>query len=359
MPKFQSPGQKRKKIVRILSFIIFLVATYVGSIVAAHFKNTIYQWIDDHQQVTALVMDLSTEEDEYRNLKGRKRSTTIYMISYAFDIGQEKFENTIEVDHSLYSSLQQGDSLTVWYASSDPLLNDARANIESTIASNTTIGNMLSAAPYTAPASLFLYYLLSFIFVRESKKKLVPGFYNDQSWLDIDDKYIVYLNQDELVYFAFDKRVSSKVQQAYQEDKALDELISISKPKEINRIPLQQITELSSNHNSDIIYIEYEDKTHSIEFLNQAIKAHALEIIKLQIPKELNYQLDQKSRLGATIPAALTLLAIFLIGYFVNMLLIQLVLGFIGIAWVIPTIFSRLLDPTETKSWVKPQQEGV
>jgi hypothetical protein len=359
MPKLQSPGQKRKKIVRILSFIIFLAATYVGSIVAAHFKNTIYQWVDDHQQVAAKVIELTSEEDEYRNLKGRKRSSTVYVISYAFEISQEKFENTIEVDHSLYSSLQQGDSLTVWYASSDPQLNDARANIESTIASNTTLGNMLSAAPYTAPASLFLYYLLSFIFVRESKKKLVPGFYTDQSWLDIDDKYIVYLDQDELVYFAFDKRVSSKIQQAYQEDKTLDELISISKSKEINRIPLQQITEISSNHNSDIINIEYEDKTHSVEFLNQAIKAHALEKIKPRIPTELDYQIDQKSRLGATIPSALTLLVIFSIGYFVDMFVIQLILGFIGIVWVLPTIFSRLIDPTETKSWVKPQQEGA
>ena len=108
MPKLQSPGQKRKKIVRILSFVIFLVATYAGSFAAAYFKNAIYQWIDDHQQVEAQVMDLTTAEDEYRNLKGRKRSTTVYMVSYAFEVDQKQFENTIEVDHSLYSSLQQG-----------------------------------------------------------------------------------------------------------------------------------------------------------------------------------------------------------------------------------------------------------
>ena len=133
MPKLQSPGQKRKKIVRVISVIIFIGATYVGSLVSAHFKNIIYAWVDDHQQVSAKVISLTTEESEYRTLKGRKRYETLYLISYDFEVGQEKYENTIEVNGSLHSSLQQGDSLPVWYATDDPQINDSQANIESAV----------------------------------------------------------------------------------------------------------------------------------------------------------------------------------------------------------------------------------
>ncbi len=184
----------------------------------------------------------------------------------------------------------------------------------------------------------------------------MPGFYTDHSWLDIDDRFVVFLENDELIYFGFHKKLIPKVQRAYQDDKTLEELISISKSKKVNRINLQQISELTSRHNSDVIGIKSDDESYSVEFLNQAIKAHALEAIKVRMPTDLDYKLTQKSRIGAAIPATLFLLSIFLIGYYVDALVVQVILGLIGIVWVIPTVFSRLIDPTEIKIWAKQEQ---
>lgn len=359
MAKIQSPGQKRKKIVRIIGVVIFLLATWAGSLVSAYVKDIVYAWADDHQQISASVIELSSEQSEYRNLKGRKRYETIYLVSYDFKVGEENYSNTIEVGESLYSGLEQGGKLSVWYASTAPDVSDAQVNIESALASNSTVGNMISVVPFTAPAALFIYYLLSLIFVRESKKKLAPGFYGDHSWLDVDDHQVVFLDGGELVYFDFDKKYTSEVQRAYQEDKPLDELIAISKTKEAKRIDLQQISRLKSEHNSDKIGIKIGDDSHLIEFLNQAIKAHALERIQAHLPAALEYDLLQKSRFGAARPALIFLTVIALLGWYFDALVLQVILVMLAIGWVVPTIFSRLFDPTEIKTWARPENSST
>ena len=359
MAKIQSPGQKRKKIVRIIGVVIFLLATWAGSLVSAYVKDIVYAWTDDHQQILATVVELSAEKNEYRNLKGRKRYETIYLVTYDFTVGQETYSNTVEVGESLYSGLEQGGSLPVWYASTDPYVSDAQVNIESAVASNTVVGNLISVAPFTAPAALFIYYLLSLIFVRESKTKLAPGFYSDHSWLDIDDHQVVFLEGDELVYFGFDKKYTSEVQRAYQEDKSLDEVAEISKTKEVKRIDLQQISKLRSEHNSDVIIIRVGDDRHTIEFLNQAIKAHALERIQARLSVEIDHDQLHKSRIGAARPALILLAVIVLLGWYFDALVVQVILAMIGIGWVVPTIFSRLVDPTEIKTWARPENSNV
>jgi hypothetical protein len=359
MPKLQSTGQKRKKIVRIISFILFLIITFVGGQIAGRFKTAIYEWVDNHQETTALVTDLSTEEEEYRNLKGRKRSDTIYLISYKFELNGSGYENQVEAGYSEFSNLQKGSSVAIWFNPEDPDQNDTKDNLESALASNSVTGNMITVAPYTAPASLFLYYLLSLIFVRESKKSLTPGFYSENSWLDIDDRYLVYLVDGELVFFGFDKGKSAVTQEAYQNGSSLDQLIEVSKAKDVKRIPLAEITELVSNHNSDTIKIEHNNTDHNVEFLNQAIKAHALERIVKNLSGKLKFKLRQRSRIEAATPAMIFLIVIFLIAYVTKIFLLYILFGLIALVWVIPTIFSRLMSPTETKSWTLEDQKAA
>ena len=55
MANIQSPGQKRKKIVRIIGVVIFIMATWAVSLLSGYVKDIVYAWADDHQQVNAVL----------------------------------------------------------------------------------------------------------------------------------------------------------------------------------------------------------------------------------------------------------------------------------------------------------------
>jgi len=355
MAKYKSPGQKRKRIVRIIVFIIFCVVTYGGGELLKRVKSSELDWVESHKSVVATITELKTEEEEYRNMKGRKRYRDIYLASYRFSIDGNEYTSTVEVSSLAYAKLKQGGEINIWYANGDPDLNDTESNVESEIAGNTAAGNIGGVLPYTAPFSLILYWLLKIIFVRESKKALPEGFYTETSWLDIDDNYVVFLDGNDLVYFNIHHKQSSDVQEAYQKNASMEELQGISQSTKFKRVPLSEIKELTSNHNSDVINIEHGEDSHSVEFLNQTVKAHALERIRPFIPQTLKYSKKEKTRLQAAMPSTI-MLAIFagLIYYFDGYIL-NGILAFIAIVWIVPMIISRLIDPTVVEEWVTPE----
>lgn len=354
----KSPGQKRQRIVLITVVILFAISTFLAGKLVGAITDSTLAWVDDHSSSTAIVTELVQEEETYRNRKGRERTRTIYYLSYSFSIDGEVVDNQVSINNNQFSNLAEGDEISVWYDNKDYYTNDTQENIEDELAGNTIEGNAFSAAMYTAPASIFLYWLLSLIFVRESKKALPEGFYNETSWLDVDDKYLVALDGSELVYFNIDKSKVSSIQEAYQKGASLEELIGNSKSSTFKRIPLNEISELTSNHNSDVISIEHNDESHSVEFLNQTVKAHALDRIIKHIPTTLSYSENERTRLQAAVPNLVWLTVLVAIMYFVDVDVISILLVLYIIFSVFPKIISRLLDPTVTKTWETLQVEG-
>ena len=357
MPKYKSPGQKRKGIVRVISIVIFIGATYFASLALGIVKSHSLEWVNDHKIASATVMELSYEEEEYRNLKGRKRYRDIYYLTYSFNIDNNEYISTVQVKESLYSSTKNGSTITIWYASDDPGTSDIESNIKSDLSNISTVDNIIEVILYTGLVSLFIYWILKLIFARESKNTLPDGFYTESSWLDIDDNYVVVLDNNDLVYFNIDQKQSSDVQDAYQNSASLEELLAISKSSKFKRIPLYEITRLLSNHNSDVIIIDHKDDTHSIEFLNQTVKAHALDRIRPLIPTSLQYEKKERTRIQAAIPSIIFLAIMVSIILFFDSFILNLIIGFIIIVWTIPKIFSRLIDPTITERWLNPESE--
>lgn len=348
----KSPGQKRKKIVLISVMILFVISTYFAGKLVGFISDSSLAWVENHGVAAATVTELLQEEEEYRNSKGRKRTRQAYYLSYTFTVDDEVIENQVYVDSNQFDNLEQGNEISVWYDNQDYYTNDTQENVEEEMSGNTTEGNMFSAAIYTAPVAMFLYWLLSLIFVRESKKALPEGFYTENSWLDVDDNYLVALDGSDLVYFDIDKNKVSDIQEAYQKGADLEELIGNSKSAKFKRIPLGEISELVSHHNSDVINIEHNDDSHSIEFLNQTVKAHALERITKHIPTTLSYNKQERTRLQAIVPTLLWLITLIVIAYFVDHIVLTVLFGFYVIISVLPKMISRFIDPTVTESWI-------
>jgi len=347
----KSPGQKRKQIVIVGVVILFAISTYFGGKFLGAMADSSLSWVDNHTEIKASVTELAHEEEEYRNRKGRKRTRNVYYLSYNFSIDGELIENHVDIDERQYSALEQGNEVDIWYSNQDFYINDTQKNVEQKMDDNTAEEKMFSAAMYTAPASYFLYWILSIIFVRESKKALPEGFYTETSWLDVDDKYLVALDGSDLVYFDIDNSKVSTIQEAYQKGVDLEELIGNSKSSKFKRIPLAEITELTSHHNSDVISIEHNDDSHSIEFLNQTVKSHALKRISKYIPSSLSYNKNERTRIQAAIPAFLWLIVLLAIVYFADIFLLNVLIGIYAVISVIPKIIGRLLDPTVTETW--------
>ena len=351
MATLKSPGQKKKGIVRIISFLLFILITTCASFVTSYINTKSLEWTKNHIETTGLTTELTQTEEEYRNSKGRKRTRDAFHITYTFEANDSEFEYTKKIDSSLFYELEESDPVVIWYNAENPEINNLKSTIALNKNSNNTVSNTITILPFSIGGSLFLYYLLSFIFVRESKHVLPEGFYTENTWLDVDDNYLVAIDNNDLVFFDIDKKQSSTVQKLYQNGAPLEEIIAKSKSSRFNRIPLSEIKELSSDHNSDTINIEHNDKLHSVEFLNQALKSHALDRIKPLIPADLNYNKNERSRLQAAVPSIVLGILLSAVIYFSSITILNVLVGLFVITKVVPTVISRLLDPTVTEEW--------
>lgn len=350
----RSPGQKRKLIVITAMIIVFAAVTYGGSLALTFIKKGNLEWIQDHQQVAAVITGLESAEEEYRSRKGRKRTRTVYDLTYSFIARDEEYSNTVRVSHAEYSASELGENIDVLYFRDSPEINDLKTTVESDVASNTPLSNALGVMVYSGPLCLFLYWLLKLIFVRESRKALPEGFYTEHSWLDIDDNFVVAIDNGTLVYFDIHAKKSANVQRAYQKGASLEELVGLSGTQKVNVIPLSEITWLSSSHNSDIIVVRHNDEGHSIEFLNQTVKAHALDRIRPLIPASLEYSKVKKTRLQAVLPIAILIIGLVATVWMLDVFVIQLFAVFITFFWAGPRMLSRLIDPAVVEKWAAP-----
>lgn len=355
MTKVLSPGQKRRKIVTYIAIAVFLALTLVGSVIIGKINSLTHDWFDNHSVAQATVTSLYTEDESYRNLKGRKRESTYYYVEYTLTVAGEDYESATEIERSEYNALAEGDLIEVWYSTDEPYFNDTRANVESAMAMDNPVGYAVSAAPYSAAAAFFVFKLLAFFFVRESKKALPEGFFTQRSWLDVDDKVLVIADKNDIVFFDIHKNRVSEVQAAYQNGATLEQLMTINKTKEVTRIPMSEITGMRSDHNTDTISLEHNDEWHSVEFLNIAVKEHALRRFKLMVPDSFEYKKVVRTRLKAITPSLIWLAVIGALFAFLNIFLVKVVIVIAALYMVLPKLIKQLWNPTQTELWITPQ----
>jgi hypothetical protein len=354
----KSQGQKRKKYVQVFSILFFLITTYYGASVVKLFADSENSWIDEHNEAVATIVDKRTFEEEYSGRKGRTKYRTAYEISYTFTLNDEPYSNSVVVSESTFNELQKDAQVKVWYNTDDPYYNDTADNAQSAIEDNNIGSNMVSAAPFTGGVSYFIYWMLSLLFVRESRKKLPEGFYTENSWLDVDDKFLVAMNENKIDYFSIRSSTLATVQQNYQRGDTIEQLSKVSESKEFFEIPFADIIKVESAHTSDTIKISTAEDEHSIEFLNQAVKAHALERMEKHFPTALLKSVNEPTRLKALIPSLIMLSIVVGLVVYLNGFLIKLGIGLLGAYFLLPSFVRTLIEPAITTKWDLPEVEA-
>lgn len=354
MAKILSPGQKRRRVVTLISLAVFIVVTLIAAHFYGRIMSTVYEWTHHRAQVSATVTELEHEVEEYRNSKGRQRTRDLYYVYYQFSLDSIEYDNYAEISFDDYANLTIGENLTVAYNPEYPDMNDTEANIQSIERSSSLIDYVIAVGPYTGIGCLFLYRILAMLFVRESKTALPKGFYTQRSWLDVDDKAVVFAQDNDIVFFDVKKSRIDSVQEAYQDGASLDELIKISKVSEVNRVAMQDILTMRSDHDSDTIKLETEDSHHSVEFLNIALKNHALKRFQLMISDDLDYSLKARTRLQAALQPSAWLALFFGLFLFFDMIFLKLVFGYICLFMNLPALVKQLINPRQTEIWQRP-----
>ncbi|BAJ02595.1 hypothetical protein [Shewanella violacea] len=215
------------------------------------------------------------------------------------------------------------------------------------------VDHLLNAVLFSAFVSVIAYILLKYLSVRVSQGSLPEGFYTQSSWLDIENKYLVLIQADELVFFEFERRMAKRLQIKYQHDASVDDLIALADPKTVRRIPFDEISELVSDHNSDIFYVKHKDKRHRLVFLNQAVKAHALELVQLLLPEELEYHRNERTRFKAALPFLAVFIGLALLAMAIDIIVIRYFVGLLTLFLVMPKLCTNYLDPKVTEIWRK------
>lgn len=347
----KSPGQRRKTRVMWAVGILAVIGLAVGGWLQHVEGQALRALHGNHESVMADITSLTHEQVEHH----RKRRTTVedvYKLKYQFAVEGASFENAVEIGESLFADLQETKQLEVWYAKGNPSFNDIPSDIERRVGEDTPIGNLFSAAVFVVPAAIFLHFLLSFIFVREPKGVLAEGFYKDNAWLDIDDRYLVAVDAGQLHVFNFEAKQSEEVQKMYQADAPIPQIFSSVKGK-LKTVPIGEITSVTSYHHGDTFAVKYGDKNDSasVEFLSVAIKDHALSKIIPMLSGAIEKSVVSKGRLQSALPGFIGTLAAGAILYYWGPSVFA-VLGSIALFYFsLPSFFARLFDPSVITSW--------
>ncbi|RTR32113.1 hypothetical protein [Shewanella atlantica] len=355
MKKYSSPWFKRKGFVRLASLFIFIVSTHFGTYLVGYFSAFSPRWVDEHREVQARVTDLFYQQEEFINSSGDKRALDGYYLSYQFGLEGEEFLSTKAISSSRFLTLKEGSYVSVWYSIDNPEVSDLKIHLAAKVGEDPVTEKLLSALGFSVPFTMMLYFLLSFLLVQESKNVLPKGLYTGNSWLDIEDKYLVLMLCDELVYFGFDDKQSAEILRAYSNEVPPDKLIAMSKPGRLQRIAFDDITLVCSDHNSDVIEIEHKGGCGRLGFINQMVKSHALENLKPFFPVDLGYHRNERTRLKAALPSLLFLTLLMVGGLTINIVGFQLLVGFMGIFIVLPIVISRITNPTITEKWCREE----
>ncbi|RBP51738.1 DUF3592 domain-containing protein [Arenicella xantha] len=350
MSIIKSPGQKRKTLVQIITAVFFVLAVLLISSLTRFVSHESLKWTSNADTATATVLSITEETEEYRNLKGRKRYRDHVWLAYEFQAEGKTVSDRIDVSN-FFELSGLGEELTVLYQPGNPEEHALEYQVKSKQRNDSLTSYAISTLPFSGGAAYFMYLLLGFVLVRESKKKLPEGFYTESSWLDVDDKYVVAIDQGNLVCFDINKKCLRDVQGAFQSGRSINDLVHLSKHSKITLLPLGEITQISTDHNSDVIYATHDDELHSLEFLNVKVKTHALKRILAAVPQAKIYVKRERTRLEAARFSLISLLILCAGAWFIDHYVMYIIVAMILFVWTLPTLFSRLWDPHVTRSW--------
>jgi len=346
----KSPGQIRKSRTKIIVVCLFVFATLLGATATQHVSKRSLAWTNNAAKTTASITNIKEQTEEYRNLKGRKRYREIVTVDYKYSVEGETYSHSTEFSNPLdVAKLSQ--NLDLLYLPSSPNKHQFESQARSILDEGSLIPYLISAAPFSGALAYAVYLILSLFWVRESKKVLPKGFFRENCWLDVDDKYVVAIDEGNLVTFDIHKNKLSTVQAAFQQHKPVSDLVYLSGHSEIVILPLDEITKVTSDHNSDVVYVTHDEEEHSLEFLNVSVKNHALKRILPLLPLIKKYSKLERGRFESSLPALIGTLALVAIAGFIGSYIVNLIVGLLVITWLLPKAVSRLTDPLITRNW--------
>jgi len=361
----KTQGQKRQTWVTAFVVTAFLITSALGIFGYQRLMGNAYSWVGNHGEVQGTIIDLKAEEEEYRNRKGRKRTRTNYFARYQFEFKGEEISGSFKTSSGRYDQLGIGDYISIWHDLDDPYVSAPQEKVENGKASSPTSA-MIFVLPFTFGFAWFLNAFLGFLFVRESNSRLNEGFYTDNSWLDIEDKKLVLLDIERVSVSTLKDKQVKQVTTAYQNNASHKELISLLNSDQQESVELAGITNITSRHDEDTIRIETEEKSISLDFLNNGTKAHALERLQKVLPQSLQHTETKRTRLRSAAPRLVFLGVLFAAGFVLNDGLIWFMAAAVALLFIVPTAIRRLIDPTvvteykalEQKKKIEPDYEA-
>lgn len=345
----KSTGQKKQTRAMAIVVVSFVVMVFVAATLAKYVALGSLEWVADAAKATAVVIGVNEENEEYRDNRGRKR----YRVWLAYQFDAEGQTITGKTDVSTVPKLSRTDQeLVILYQPGNPQKHTFEYHVKSTLSKKGLLPYVISTLPFTGGAAYFLHIILALLWVRKSTVILPEGFYKEDRWLDVDDKYVVGIDQGDLVYFDIHKKRVKEVQQAFQEGKPMSELVQLGQYRSLVTMPLSDITKVVTDHNSDVIYVTHNGTEHRVEFLNVKVKAHALKRILRKIPHSKQYEKRERSRLNAVKMSLIGSLLVIGAAWYFDHSGSYVIAVFVLVAWLVPTFLSRLLDPHTTRTWL-------
>lgn len=349
--KLLTQGQKRKRIIQMCCILISVLAIVVGvSIQDSQLKQaqSLYLY---HQATQGSITDLYQDVEQYQGRNGKTKTRDVYYLRYDFSVANQVYFGEIALTAEQYTEFAGQQQLEIWYQATDPSINMAPFKINEQLTSQSTVRRALRLAMFIIPATVMLYYLLTLLFAREPKGYLPEGFYSENSWLDVEDGYLVVLNEQCLSALSIHKKHLDEVQHLYQNQGSWEQILAASHGK-LKEIPYSDITCIKSDHSSDVIAIEYGvEQVARIEFLNPTVKAHALVRLQRYLPQRLILNTHHFSRLRSIRNSLIAIVVLSLLLAWVSELWLSVIIATILLVIIRHTI-SRWFDPTVRSLWV-------
>lgn len=352
--KFQSPGQIRKRKIKLGCIALALISITLAYFLPGPSQLEAIVLQEKHESAPITITNVDEVEEESRSRRGRKKVSTVIYIDYQYQAEGKTYNNQKKFSANDFLSFQDISEPQVWFHRGKAAKAKLAGQVKSD-ARKTPIQRVFSVGMIVLPVLYVSNIILSFFFGREPKGYLPEGFYSDNSWLDIEDNYLITLEDHNISIVSFDKKSASTIQSRYQNDASLDEIVrDVSIKRSI--IPIENITSIESEHFRDTIFVEYklngEEESKRLEFLSATMKAHALEKISMKLSSDLVRNDKQFSRLSAT-KWRLTFAILFaILAFYYADMTIVLVFSVLASLYFVKSSLARLIDPTLRSQWV-------
>lgn len=316
MAKFSTPGQRRKRFIKVALVFAVVTITGIAWFVEGPDQRIAKAAIADPQKVEiqATISDLREEEETYRNLKGKRRTRTNHYADFSYELNGSPVTENREISSSQFEQWVDGDQVELWAIGPKHDVIKLKSDIQSD-ANTSPLARCIQAAMFSGIGAVVLGFILVPLLGREPDGYMPVGFYTDNSWLDIDDNQLIAIIDSELVRYKFDSSLASKIQNAYQENTPLEQIVAIQgKGVKLDTIPLAKIQSIASSHYEDTYDVEFgtgemgadgeKTKSMSLEFLNPTVKTHAMTALatRVQASAQLDKTVSKYSRIKSCLP---------------------------------------------------------